>query len=239
MGVHHGPTGAHVTPSHGSGTFADRADAGRRLGAALAPVLAADPAQPPREPATGTLVLGLPRGGVEVAAAAAAVLGVPLDAIAVRKVGAPTNPELAVGAVVADGTVLLNEQVVRAEELTDREVADLVAAALGLARADAELYRGDRPPPSLAGVTVVVVDDGAATGATVRAALAAVRAAGAAWVVVGLPVAPRDTLAVLEREADVVVCLRRPLLFRAVGWAYEDFTPTGTDRVVELLRRSG
>ena len=156
-----------------------------------------------------------------------------------RKVGAPTNPELAVGAVTADGTVLLNEQVVRAEELSRQDVADRVAVALEQARADAERYRGDRPPPAVTGATVVVVDDGAATGATVRAAVAAVRAAGAARVVVGLPVAPRETLAVLEREADAVVCLRRPLLFRAVGWAYDDFTPTGTERVVELLRRSG
>lgn len=228
-----------MTPSYGSGTFADRADAGRQLGAALAALLAVHPAADPAEPPARPLVLGLPRGGVEVAAAAATVLGAALDAIAVRKVGAPTNPELAVGAVVADGTVLLNEQVVRAEELSGQDVADRVAVALEQARADAEQYRGDRPPPAVTGATVVVVDDGAATGATVRAAVAAVRAAGAARVVVGLPVAPRETLAVLEREADAVVCLRRPLLFRAVGWAYEDFTPTGTERVVELLRRSG
>jgi putative phosphoribosyl transferase len=237
MGVHHGPTGAHVTASHGSGTFADRVDAGRQLAAGLAGVLADEPDEPRDEgEPSAPLLLGLPRGGVVVAAAAAAELGVPFDAIAVRKVGAPTNPELALGAVTADGTVLLNDQVVRAEELTGGQVAERVAAAQAQAQADAERYRGDRQPPRLEGATVVVVDDGAATGATVRAAVAAVRAAGARRVVVGLPVAPRETLTVLEREADAVVCLRRPLLFRAVGWAYADFTPTATERVVELLQ---
>jgi putative phosphoribosyl transferase len=234
MGVHHGPTGGLVTSSYGSGTFADRADAGRQLAAGLTPVLAGETARADRP-----LLLGLPRGGVVVAAAAAAELGLPFDAIAVRKVGAPTNPELALGAVTADGTVLLNEQVVRAEELTGPEVADLVAAAQAQAQADDRRYRGARPPVQVGGDTVVVVDDGAATGATVRAAVAALRAAGARRVVVALPVAPRETVAVLEREADTVVCLRRPLLFRAVGWAYADFAPTPTERVVELLRAAG
>jgi putative phosphoribosyl transferase len=236
MGVHHGPTGAHVTPSYGSGLFADREDAGRQLGRALEPVLAEDRAS---GGAAAPLLLGLPRGGVVVAAAAAQVLGMPYDAIAVRKVGAPSNPELAMGAVTADGTALLNQQVVRAEGMAESDVGSRVAHAQEQATADALRYRGGRPPPQLSGRTIVVVDDGAATGATVRAAVAAVRAAGARRVVVGLPVAPRETLGVLERDADVVVCLRRPLLFRAVGWAYEDFAPTRTETVVELLRGPG
>jgi predicted phosphoribosyltransferase len=218
-----------VKPSYGTGAFADRDDAGRQLGTALAPELEGGPAP--------SLLIGLPRGGVIVAAAAAAVLGVRYDAIAVRKVGAPMNPELALGAVTAGGAVLINEQVARAEGLSPEQVAERVAVAHEQARADDRRYRGDRPPPDLSGAVVVVVDDGAATGATVRAAVVEVRAAGAQRIVVGLPVAPRETLAVLAAEADLVVCLRRPLLFRAVGWAYVDFEPTNTDRVVELLRR--
>ena len=136
--------------------------------------------------------------------------------------------------------MLLNEQVVRAEELSRQDVADRVAVALEQARADAERYRGDRPPPAVTGATVVVVDDGAATGATVRAALAAVRAAGAARVVVGLPVAPRETLAVLEREADAVVCLRTTAAVprRRLGVRATSPRPA-PNAVVELLGRSG
>lgn len=208
------------------GTFRDREDAGHQLGRALGPHLVAT---------ARTVLLGLPRGGVVVAAAAGGDLGLPVDAIAVRKIGAPGNPELALGAVTADGTVLLNDQVVRAEELTAQDVADRVSRSTDEAAADEVRYRGDRPRPDLRGADVVIVDDGAATGATVRAALRSARASGAARVVVALPVAPRETLAVLEREADLVVCLRRPLLFRAVGWAYSDFSPTPADRVVKLL----
>jgi putative phosphoribosyl transferase len=208
------------------GTFRDREDAGHQLARELGPHLVAT---------ARTVLLGLPRGGVVVAAAAGGDLGLPVDAIAVRKIGAPGNPELALGAVTADGTVLLNDQVVRAEELTAQEVADRVSRSTGEAAADEVRYRGDRPRPDLRGADVVIVDDGAATGATVRAALRSARASGAARVVVALPVAPRETLAVLEREADLVVCLRRPLLFRAVGWAYSDFSATPADRVVSLL----
>jgi putative phosphoribosyl transferase len=222
-----------MTPAVGGHRFVDRADAGRQLAAALGPVLAAFPAP-------GTILIGLPRGGVLVAAAAAAELGLPMDVLAVRKVGSPRNPELALGAVTAAVsaplcTVLVNQQVVRAEELTEVEVESRVAQARDRAVADDARYRPGRPALDVRGRQVVVVDDGAATGATVRAAARAVRAAGAARVVVALPVAPRDTLAVLEQESDAVVCLRCPLLFRAVGWAYEDFAPPDTDAVVALV----
>jgi predicted phosphoribosyltransferase len=211
--------------------FRDRDDAGHRLAEALAPVVG--------RAAAPTLVLGLPRGGVVVAGAVAADLGLPLDAMVVRKVGSPTNPELALGAVTADGTVLLNEQVVRAEELGTDAVAQRVAAAHAAALDDEQRYRGGRPRLDLSGAEVVLVDDGAATGATVRACVAAARAAGAARVVVALPVAPRETLAVLQREADEVVCLRTPMLFRAVGWAYDRFGDADTARVVALLGGPG
>ncbi len=220
-----------------AGRFRDRDDAGHQLARALRPVLvgSTDTGPPPPPPPRRTVLLGLPRGGVVVAAVAAQDLGLPVDVLPVRKIGSPGNPELALGAVTADGTVMLNDQVVRAEELGPHEVAARVAAASGEVAADEARYRGDRARPDLRGADVVVVDDGAATGATVRAAIAAVRAAGAARVTVALPVAPRETLAILEREADEVVCLRRPLLFRAVGWAYDDFSAASADRVVELL----
>ncbi len=219
--------------SAATGRFRDRADAGHQLAVALGPVLT--PGAGAAGPGSRVLLLGLPRGGVAVAAVTAHDLGLAVDAVGVRKIGAPGNPELALGAVTSDGTVLLNDRVVQAEELGPQEVAARVADAEAAARADEARYRGDRPRPDLRGAEVVVVDDGAATGATVRAAVRAVRAAGAARVVVALPVAPRETLDVLEREADLVVCLRRPLLFRAVGWAYDDFSPTATEEVVRLL----
>jgi putative phosphoribosyl transferase len=215
------------TPAPRGRRFRDRDDAGRRLAAAVGPALVGAP--------RGGIVVGLPRGGVLVAAGVAAALGLALDAMTVRKVGSPHNPELAVGAVTAGGTVLLNDGVVRAEELAPDAVARLVDAARERATADERRYRGDRPPVDLTDREVVLVDDGAATGATVRACVAAARAAGAYRVVVALPVAPRETLEVLAREADAVVCLQSPLLFRAVGWAYDTFGDADTDEVVALL----
>ncbi|MCU0266037.1 MAG: phosphoribosyltransferase [Actinomycetia bacterium] len=207
--------------------FADRADAGRQLGAALQPGLGARPA---------VVVLGLPRGGVVVAAEVARVLAAPLDVLVVRKVGTPTNPELALGAVLADGPAVLNPRVLSAEQLDGGQVERLVAAERARCAEREGRYRPGRPPVDVEGRTVLLVDDGLATGATMRAAVAAVRGRGAGRVVVAVPVGPRETLAVLQREADEVVCLRRPLLFRAVGWAYADFRPTTDDDVVALLR---
>lgn len=207
--------------------FADRVDAGRRLAAALA----SDHAD-----RADVVVLGLPRGGVVVAAEVAAALHLPLDALVVRKVGAPSNPELALAAVLADGPPVLNPGVLQAEGLSAGEAERLVAAERERCAAAERRWRPGQPPADVAGRTVLLVDDGAATGATMRAAVAAVRARGSARVVVAVPVAPRETLALLEREADAVVCLRRPLLFRAVGWAYADFAATTDDEVAALLR---
>jgi putative phosphoribosyl transferase len=216
-----------VSPTVGGGRFRDRADAGRRLATALAPLLATED-----QPA---LLVGLPRGGVLVAAAAAAELHLGVEAMPVRKVGAPSNPELALGAVTAHGPPLINEQVARSEQLTQSQVSRLVAAATARVRADEETYRAGRPKLDLTGRLVVLVDDGAATGATIRACIAAARDGEASRVVVALPVAPRETLAVLSAEADDVVCLLRPLLFRAVGWAYDDFAAADTEEVLRAL----
>jgi putative phosphoribosyl transferase len=214
--------------ARGARAFVDRADAGRQLAQALAAGWTeAERGQ--------VLLLGLPRGGVIVAAAAADQLGLALDAVPVRKISLPRNPEVAAGAFAAGGEPVLNESVVRAEQLRPADLDVLVAAAVEGVRADEARYRPGRGPLAVVGAWVVLVDDGAATGATMRAAIAAMRLGGARRVQVALPVAPRETLLVLEREADDVVCLQRPLLFRAVGWAYASFAPPSTEQVARAL----
>jgi len=214
--------------ARGAHTFADRADAGRQLARALA----AGWTDPER---AEVLLLGLPRGGVIVAAAAADELGLAMDAVPVRKISLPRNPEVAAGAFAAGGEPVFNESVVHAEQLRPADLDVLVAAAVEGVRADEARYRPGRGPLDVSGRSVVLVDDGAATGATMRAAVAAMRLGAAARVQVALPVAPRETLLMLEREADSVICLARPLLFRAVGWAYASFAPPSTEQVARAL----
>jgi putative phosphoribosyl transferase len=204
--------------------FADRADAGRRLGDRLAALLSEGPGP--------VVVLGLPRGGVVVAAEVARRLGAPLDAFVVRKLGVPGQPELALGAIATGGVVVRNEAVIRARAITPDQVAAVVAAEeVELARRE-RAYRGDRPPPDLRGRLVVVVDDGYATGATARAAVRAVRAQHPARLVLAVPVAPRDAVVV---DADELVALARPRPFGAVGQHYRDFAATTDDEVRALL----
>ncbi|SHG79046.1 phosphoribosyltransferase [Geodermatophilus nigrescens] len=210
--------------------FADRRDAGRHLAARLT-----DPATAPAVPLdAGALVLGLPRGGVLVAAEVAAALGAELDVVAVRKLGLPWRPELAVGAVAAVGETVESvavEEVLARVEVDEAAAADVRRAELAELHRRRAAYRGDRPPPDPAGRTVVLVDDGLATGASMRAALAAVRRTGPAAVVVAVPVAaPGVTL-----DADAVVCLLAPRPFGAVGRWYDDFGQTGDDEVVAAL----
>jgi len=212
----------------GAHVFVDRSDAGRQLGQALA----GGWTDAERRQA---LLLGLPRGGVIVAAAAADHLHLPMDAVAVRKISLPRNPEVAVGAFASGGEPVLNDSVVQAEQLRAADLDVLVAAAVEGVRADEARYRPGRPPLAVAGRSVVLIDDGAATGATLRAAIVAMRVGGAAHVAVAIPVAPRETLLVLEREADSVLCLHSPLLFRAVGWAYVSFAPPSTEQVARAL----
>jgi predicted phosphoribosyltransferase len=207
--------------------FADRRAAGRDLAQALRPLVGdAD-----------VLVLGLPRGGVPVAAEVADVLEAELDVFVVRKLGLPRQPELAMGAVASGGVRVLNHDVlveaaVRADvldEVTRREVAEVETRE--------RRYRGERPPVPLRGRTVVLVDDGLATGATMRAAVDAARLQQPSRLVVAVPVAPRETVAVLERKGVEVVCLASPDPFLAVGYWYADFAPT-TDNEVETLLRA-
>jgi predicted phosphoribosyltransferase len=207
--------------------FRDRVEAGDVLAARLGHY--AGRARAPQAEAAGVLVLALPRGGVPV--------GAPLDVFVVRKLGVPGHEELAMGAIAGGGVRVRNEEVVRKLHLDDATI-QRVAEAEGreLARRERS-YRGDRPPPDPAGKVVILVDDGLATGSTMRAAVAAARAAGPpARVVVAVPTAPAATCEQLRREADEVVCATTPRPFRAVGYSYRSFPQTTDEEVRELLR---
>jgi putative phosphoribosyl transferase len=203
--------------------FRNRRDAGRQLGEKLKSV-AVGP-----EP----LVVGLPRGGVVLAAEVADVLDADLDLIAVRKLGVPGHEELAMGAIASDGSRHLNRDIVRRVRPGDL-AAVLTRERAELLRRDA-LYRGGAAPPVLAGRTVIVVDDGLATGATMAVAVAAVHAASAARVVAAAPVAAPDTVAWMRTLVDDVVVLVEPYDFMAVGWYYDDFRATTDDEVIAAL----
>jgi putative phosphoribosyl transferase len=204
--------------------FADRREAGRRLGARLSHLAAERP-----------LVVGLPRGGVPVAYEVAQALDAPLDVLVVRKLGCPWQPELGVGALGEGGIRLVNGPLVRSTGITEAEL-DAVAD-----REDAELqrrvrrYRHDREPIPVTGRTVIVVDDGLATGFTARAGIEVLRRRGARRVVLAVPVAPADTLTQLRSVTDEVVCLHTPAVFGAIGQFYADFAQTSDEEVAGML----
>ncbi|MGY1760922.1 phosphoribosyltransferase family protein [Geodermatophilus sp. SYSU D00779] len=206
--------------------FQDRRDAGRQLGRRMAPLAGRD-----------VVVLGLPRGGVPVAAEVARALGAPLDVVLVRKLGLPRRPELAMGAVGEDGVVVLNEDVLDAARVDEATLADVERRERAELERRARQLRGDRARLSLEGRTAVVVDDGIATGATARAACEVVRAHGAARVVLAVPVGSPRALADIAPTVDEVVCLESPQRFAAVGQAYADFRATDEEEVLALLRR--
>ena len=211
--------------------FQDRADAGRAVARLLGRYAGR----------SDVLVLALPRGGVPVAFEVAAALRAPLDVLVVRKLGVPGHEEYAMGALAA-GVRVLDDALVRRLGLSAREVEAVVEAEQRELERRERLYRGDAPAPDLAGRTVLVVDDGLATGSTMRAAVRALRGRGPARVVVAVPVGAADTCAALADEADEVACVATPEPFEAVGIWYEDFGQTGDDEVRALLaraRRSG
>jgi predicted phosphoribosyltransferase len=184
------------------------------------------------------IVLALPRGGVPVAYEVARALGAPLDVFIVRKLGVPGYEELAMGAVATGGVRVLNDQVVSGMRIPDY-VIDAVAAweQQELARRE-QLYRGDRPPPDVRGRTVILVDDGLATGATMHAAIKALRQQEPAHIVVAVPTASPETCNELRSEVDDIICAITPEPFYAVGLWYEDFSQTTDEEVRELLARS-
>jgi putative phosphoribosyl transferase len=208
--------------------FRDRREAGRALAAKLATY-----AHRP-----DVLVLALPRGGVPVAYEVTRALGVPLDVFIVRKLGIPGHEELAMGAVATGGVRVLNEQLVRALNIPDRVIEAVTAREQQeLARRE-RLYRGDRPPPDVHGRTVILVDDGLATGATMHAAIAALRRQQPAHIVVAVPIAAPEACDALRVEVDDVVCAITPEPFHAVGLWYEDFSQTTDEEVRDLLARA-
>jgi predicted phosphoribosyltransferase len=207
--------------------FRNRHEAGAALGTRLREDLAGGPP---------VLVLGLPRGGVPVAAEVADALDAPLDVFVVRKLGVPGQRELAMGAIASGGVRVVNDAVVDALRLP-QGVIDAVARDEQRELERRELaYRGDRPPADLTGRRVVLVDDGLATGATMRAALAAVQQQGADEVVVAVPTGARQTCAELAASGATVVCLQQPEPFHAVGLSYDDFSETTDDEVRGVLR---
>ncbi|WP_445150411.1 phosphoribosyltransferase [Baekduia sp. Peel2402] len=212
--------------------YADRAEAGRRLARPVADALGA-PAQTPQLP---SIVLGLPRGGVPVAAAVASALQLPLDLLLVRKLGVPEHPELAFGAIASGGVRVLNPDVLATAALDERAIAAVVEAeARELARRE-RIYRGAaRPPPSVRGRTAVVVDDGLATGATMRAAVMALRELQAARVIAAAPVGSDEACALVAEAADALICPLVPKTFGAVGAWYADFEQTSDDDVRRAL----
>src|SRR5882757_4333615 len=209
------------------GLFRDRREAGR----VLAEKLAAYANRP------DVLVLALPRGGVPVAYEVARALGAPLDVFVVRKLGVPGYEELAMGAVATGGVRVLNDQLVSRLGIPNYLI-DAVAARerQELARRE-RLYRGGRPPPNVSGRTVILVDDGLATGATMHAAIAALRQLQPARIVVAVPTASPDTCQELRAEVDDVICAITPEPFQAVGRWYQDFAQTTDEEVQDLLTR--
>ncbi len=214
--------------SHGPQPFRDRYEAGERLAARLVQY----------RDRPDLLVMALPRGGVPVAYEVAKALAIPLDVIVVRKLGLPGQPELAMGAIASGGVRVLNPDVVHALRIPD-QIIDTVAAreTLELERRE-RIYRGDRSGENAIGKTVILVDDGLATGSTMQAAIAALRARSAASIVVAVPVGPLSTCREIARLADGLVCLNQPAFFAAVGEWYLDFAPTTDEEVRQLLERS-
>lgn len=205
--------------------YSNRTQAGQLLGEAVLERLGRAPA----------VVLGLPRGGVPVAVGVARALGAELDVLVVRKVGVPTQPELAMGAVGPGGVTVRNEDVLAMlPGAASRFEAVAAAERAEVARRE-RAFRGDRPPLVLTDRSAVLVDDGVATGATLRAAIAAARALGAARVVVAVPVASAEAVQMLEAEADEVICLEQPAYFMAVGQCYASFPQVSDAEVRTLL----
>jgi putative phosphoribosyl transferase len=207
--------------------FSDRVDAGKRLASALKDFA----------PKNG-IVLAIPRGGVVVGYEIAKVLAVPLDIIIPHKLGAPDNPELAIGAIAEDGTAILDDNLITYMGVSREYIREESERQKQEIQRRLKMYRQDAPNPNLKGLGVIIVDDGIATGSTMKAALASVKNRGAASVTVAVPVGPPQTIQELKKQADRVVCLYTPDYFQAIGQFYSDFSQTTDEEVIQLLKDS-
>ena len=207
--------------------FSDRIEAGKKLAMALKDFSSKN-----------GVVLAIPRGGVVVAYEIAKALGLPLDVIIPRKLGAPGNPELAIGAVAEDGTAILDNELVNYLGVSQSYIQEEIENQKQEIQRRLSLYRQQSSYPDLKGLDVIVVDDGIATGSTMKAALASVRNRGASSITVAIPVGPPSTIKELEKLADRVVCLYTPEFFQAIGQFYSDFSQTEDEEVVALLQQN-
>ena len=207
--------------------FSDRVEAGKRLASAMRDFAGKN-----------GIVLAIPRGGVVVGYEIAKALSLPLDVIIPRKIGAPDNPELAIGAMTEDGTIILDDNLITYIGVP----RDYIKAESERQKHEIErrlkLYRQNEPYPSLKALDVIIVDDGIATGSTMKAALASVKNRGASTVTVAVPVGPPSTIKELKKQADRVVCLYAPEYFQAIGQFYTDFNQTTDEEVIQLLKQS-
>ena len=206
--------------------YLDRRDGGRVLAESLKQYKGQD-----------VLVLGIPRGGVPVAAEVARALEADLDVIVARKLGAPGEPELAIGAVTSNGGRFLNDEVIASLGVGHEYLEKVTAAEMAEAHRRQEKFRGGRPPAAIQNRTVIVVDDGLATGATMRASVRSIRQHQPARLVAAIPVGSQEACAALRHEADEVVCVYEPEAFWAVGLYYDNFEPTLDDEVIEILQQ--
>ena len=209
--------------------FRDRIEAGRLLARELKPNYANHP---------DLLVLGLPRGGVPVASEVAKVLHAPLDICIVRKLGVPGHKELAMGAIATGGIMILNEDLVRSLEISQKEIEQVVVWEWQELERRDRLYRGSRPVPNLCDRTIIVVDDGIATGSTLKAALSTIKPQQPNRIAIAVPVAPSDVCQELREEVDEVVCLLTPEWLHSISLWYEDFSSTTDEEVRNLLARN-
>ena len=203
--------------------FTDRIDAGKKLALAL------------KNFKGNGMVLAIPRGGVIVGYLIAKELGIPLDVIIPRKLGAPDNSELAIGAVAEDGTAILDNNLISYLGVSPKYIKEEIERQKQEIRRRLKLYKQDASYPDVKGIDVIVVDDGIATGSTMKAALASVKNRGAISVTVAVPVGPPQTIEELEKIADHVFCLYTPEFFQAIGQFYSDFSQTQDEEVIKLL----
>ena len=208
--------------------FANRSEAGRFLATELNGY-AGRPS---------TVVLGIPRGGIVTAFEVAQALRLPFDMFVVRKLGVPDEEELAMGAVSSDGIYILNQDVITSRHVTPKQIQSVLRRELKELRRRVQRYRQGRPPLPLRGRTVILVDDGIATGSSLRAAIGMLRAQHPSRMVIAVPVAPPETISALRKEVHEVVCLQTPHPFLAIGGWYQDFSPTTDDEVCDLLQRA-